>query len=180
MLPLSRICQRVMMLAIISMVAACATDATGPDAVLRALTPEQKTALRVSDVGAATQDGVVMPQFQIDRLVQLVKAEISKQSSQPIMKASTDGSSQAAKINIVLTEYDEGSAFARFMIAGLGQIKLAGDVIFVDGTTGQELGRYKVSKQFAFGGIYGATTRMEDVEEGFAKSVAEILHGTKT
>jgi hypothetical protein len=180
MLPLSRICQRIVLLAVIGMLAACATDSTAPDVVLQALTPEQKTTLRVSDVSAASQDGVVIPQFQIERLVGLVKAEISRQSAQSMVPASTDGTSQGAKIKIVLTEYDEGSAFARFMLIGLGQIKLAGDVIFVDGTTGQELGRYKVSKQFAFGGVYGATTRMEDVEEGFAKSVAQILRETKT
>jgi len=37
-----------------------------------------------------------------------------------------------------------------------------------------------VSKQFAFGGVYGASTKIEDVEEGFTRSVAEILREKKT
>ena len=65
------------------------------------------------------------------------------------------------------------------MLAGLGQIRLGGDVVFVDIRSGQEIGRYKLSKQFAFGGMYGATTRMEDVEAGFAKSVVELLREKK-
>jgi hypothetical protein len=179
MLPLSRICPRIGLLAAISLLAACATDSTAPDVVLQDLTPAQKTSLRVSDVGAAAQDGVTVPQFQLERLVGLVKAEIAKQAARSSVLPSVDGSPQAAKIKIVLTEYDEGSVVARMILLGLGQIKLGGDVIFVDGATGQELGRYKIVKQFAFGGIYGATTRMEDVEEGFAKSVAEILREKK-
>ena len=79
------------------------------------------------------------------------------------------------KIKIVITQYDEGNRFARFMLIGLGQIHLEGDVVFIDATDEKEVGRYKVSKDFAFGGIYGGITGMEDVEKGFAKSVAQIV-----
>ena len=61
------------------------------------------------------------------------------------------------------------------MLAGLGQIHIDGDVIFTDASTGQQVGAYKVSKDFSFGGLYGGVTRIEDVEEGFARSVAAIL-----
>jgi hypothetical protein len=76
---------------------------------------------------------------------------------------------------IVFTQYDDGNAFARFMLAGLGQIHIDGTVVFTDATTGREIGKYKVSKDFAFGGIYGVATHIEDVEKGFARSVAAIL-----
>jgi hypothetical protein len=78
-------------------------------------------------------------------------------------------------LKIVFTQYDDGNAFARFMLAGLGQIHIDGDVIFIDASSGQQLGAYKISKDFSFGGIYGGVTRIEDVEKGFAKSVAAIL-----
>jgi hypothetical protein len=35
--------------------------------------------------------------------------------------------------------------------------------------------QYKVSKDFAIGGVVGATTSVDDVEEGFAKSVAAVV-----
>ena len=78
-------------------------------------------------------------------------------------------------MKIVFTQYDRGNAFARFMIAGAGQIRIDADVMIVDAGNGQLVAQYQVSKQFAFGGVLGASTRIEDVEEGFTKSVAEIL-----
>jgi hypothetical protein len=44
-----------------------------------------------------------------------------------------------------------------------------------DPASSQELGRYSVTKTFAWGGIYGAVTKTDDVEEGFAQSVADGL-----
>jgi hypothetical protein len=73
---------------------------------------------------------------------------------------------------IVIAHYDEGNRFAPFMLIGLDQIYLDGDVVFVDPTSGQEIAKYKVSKNFAFGGMYGGITEMEDVEKEFAKSAA--------
>ena len=84
------------------------------------------------------------------------------------------------RMHIVFTGYDEGSSFARFMLAGLGQIRIGTDVTLRDEITDELLGRYEVSKQFAFGGIYGGATDMEDVEEGLAKGIAEILVPSET
>jgi Domain of unknown function (DUF4410) len=157
------------------LLASCATDVAQPDAVVRPLAPEQKAALRVADVSAETHEGVTMPKFQIDRLVELVKSELAAQ----LQQSAAVSASPTVMVKMIITEYDEGNAFARFMLAGLGQIRLGADVIFVNATSGEELARYKVSKQFAFGGIYGVSTRMEDVEEGFAKSVVAILQDKK-
>ncbi len=82
---------------------------------------------------------------------------------------------QALRLDVVFTRYDEGSAAARFVLIGLGQIPIEATVTLTDETTNQRLGEYKVSKQFALGGIAGATTDMSDVEEGEAKSVVEIF-----
>jgi hypothetical protein len=41
--------------------------------------------------------------------------------------------------------------------------------------SGESLGRYRVEKSFAGGGFYGASTGVEDVEYGFAKSVADVI-----
>jgi hypothetical protein len=59
--------------------------------------------------------------------------------------------------------------------AGLGQIHIDADVWVFDAATNESLGQYKVSKDFAFGGLYGLMTNIEDVEKGFARSVADIF-----
>jgi hypothetical protein len=63
------------------------------------------------------------------------------------------------------------------MLAGLGQIHIDGNVVLQDQATGDTLGQYEVTKTFAWGGIYGVATRMDDVEEGFAGAVAALLLG---
>jgi hypothetical protein len=78
-------------------------------------------------------------------------------------------------MNIVFTQYDEGNAAARFLLAGLGQIRIDADVSLLTPGSGATVATYKVSKDFSFGGLYGGTTNIHDVEKGFARSVAEIV-----
>ena len=78
-------------------------------------------------------------------------------------------------MKITFTRYDEGNAFGRFMLAGLGQIYIEGDVVLFDSQTMQAVASYKISKDFSFGGIYGGTTTIRDVEKGFALSVADAI-----
>ncbi|MBV9694943.1 MAG: hypothetical protein JO261_14695 [Alphaproteobacteria bacterium] len=79
-----------------------------------------------------------------------------------------------AQMKIHFTRFDRGSAFARAMLIGLGQIRIEANVILAN-SAGAPIGEYKVSKDFALGGAVGAATSVTDVEEGFAKSVAEIV-----
>ncbi len=39
------------------------------------------------------------------------------------------------------------------------------------------LAKSEITKTFAWGGIYGGTTEIKDVEEGFAEAVASVLLG---
>ena len=175
----SRIFSRLAFLSALTALAACATDVAAPDQVMHALTPEQIATLHVADISGEIQSGVAMPQFQLDRVVALVKSHMASDLPQAMAAANASDASPSTKIKMVFTDYDEGNVVARLFLAGLGQIKLGADVVFLDAATGQEIARYKLSKQFAFGGIYGGTTRMEDVEEGFAKSVVEIVREKK-
>lgn len=161
------------------LVSACATDPSAPASV-QMLTAEQKSTIRISDVSAEAKPGVFVAQYELDRISQMVKAELQKEVPTAVADANAPAGTPPAKLKLVITQYDEGSAFARFMLIGLGQIKLDADVLVVDGGTGQVIGQYQVSKDFAFGGIYGGTTQMKDVEEGFAKSVAQIFQEKKT
>ena len=59
---------------------------------------------------------------------------------------------------VTLTNYDEGSAFARAMLAGLGQIHVDGTVSLTNSETKAVLATYEAQKTFSWGGIYGAAT----------------------
>jgi hypothetical protein len=120
---------------------------------------------------AETKPGVTLSDGDATRMLRLIRTEITDQNPNAF---ALDGG-RRLKMKIVFTQYDEGNRFARFMLAGLGQIRIDGEVVLSDAQTGETLGRYEVSKQFAFGSIYGASTSIEDVEKGFAKSVADIF-----
>jgi hypothetical protein len=158
----------------VSLVSACAGSVSTPVAV-QALPSPLTAPPRVSDVSAEAQPGVTMASYDLERIVARVKGALATEVPQSVTVAGPAEGPRTMKIKLVFTQYDKGNAFARFMLAGLGQIHVDADVIFVDGTSGEQIGKYQISKQFAFGGIYGGSTSIEDVEEGFAKSVAEIL-----
>jgi hypothetical protein len=126
--------------------------------------------MRVSNVTADAQPGVAITPYELERAsVAEVTAAVASLAPAGAAGAPT------ARIRLVFTQYDKVNAFARAMLIGRGQIKIDADAYFVDDATDQPLGKYQVSKQFAFGGIYGGSTSVEDVEKGFAKSVADIL-----
>jgi hypothetical protein len=89
----------------------------------------------------------------------------------------TDQQTLYAVVNI--TRYDEGNAFARAMLAGLGQMHIDATVTLSDYQTKEELSKYEVTKTFAWGGLYGGFTDIKSVEEGFAKAVAASFSGKK-
>lgn len=93
-----------------------------------------------------------------------------------INEGSADPVTLKAIVNI--TRYDKGNAFARAMLAGLGQMKIAADVTLIDCVSSESLCKYEATKTFAWGGMYGAVTSMETIEGGFAKAVAEGIVGS--
>jgi hypothetical protein len=124
-------------------------------------------------VKVVAADGVVMNDISRQRLESNLLQKINE-------KKKNAQCATTAKRNFVLnskiTRYDEGSAFARAMLAGLGQIHIDGDFVLnlmLEGS--QSLAEFSVKKTFAWGGIYGASTRIEDVEPAFAEGVAEAI-----
>jgi hypothetical protein len=80
-------------------------------------------------------------------------------------------------VTIAFTRYDPGNAVARFMLAGLGQIHVNADVTLEDRSRPAVIGEFAVTKTFAWGGIYGGTTGIKNVEDGFAEAVAKVVLG---
>ena len=173
------------------MLAGCAGDTPRPVAVQAFENPEQPLeGYTHMVVTCDAMQGVEMPEREQQRVVSMVKQELeSRAPGRFVFLEPNEEASEAAPtteqpdmtepktavMKILFIEYDEGSAFARFMIAGAGQIRIDTDVTLRDKATYELLGEYEVSKQFALGGIYGGTTDVEDVEEGLAKGIAEIL-----
>src|SRR5690606_42084082 len=119
--------------------------------------PEQKSELKIADVMAEAAPGVDISRYDLDRIAGRLKGELQLRAA----------------------EMMAGNAFARAMLAGLGQIEIEADVFLID-AAGKTVAQYEVSKNFAFGGIYGASTSIEDVEVGFVKSVVEIVSEKQT
>jgi Domain of unknown function (DUF4410) len=146
----------------------CATSVSAPVAV-QPLALDASTPLHISDVSTDATAGVEVGDADLGLITQKVKAYIQAES--PAVMVSEGTSGYVMKIH--MTRFDRGNAFARSMMAGLGQIHIEGTVDLEE-TSGKKLAEYKVSKDFSLGGIAGGTTTVEDVEDGFAKSVAEI------
>lgn len=151
-------------------VVGCA-GSVAPPVVAMALPKAERANLHVDKVSTEAAAGVALTTVDTDRITQLVIADLNV-----VAPGMLDPAAAGAKsVRIVVTRYDEGSAAARFMLAGVGQIRLDGTVRVVDRASGRTIGEYRVEKQFAFGGLYGGLTSIKDVEAGFAKSVAALL-----
>ena len=156
---------------LVSLLTACAGSVSAPAAVTGLPQPD-RASLRLKDVRSEAGPGVAMTPEDLSRMSALVLAEIKAHT--PL--ASEPGQDDQVKtMNIAFTQYDEGNAAARFFPAGLGQIRMDADVSLLTPASGVTVATYKVSKDFSFGGLYGGTTNIHDVEKGFARSVAEIV-----
>jgi hypothetical protein len=148
--------------------AGCAGSISAPTAVAP-LTTVQKGDLRISDITADAANGLPMSDGDFGLISQKVRGYIN--AARPSVFADQNG---ALKMKIHFTKFNRGNAFARAMLIGLGQIVIEADVTLED-ASGKTVAVYKVSKDFAIGGLVGATTTVDDVEDGFAKSVAEVV-----
>lgn len=173
--PATRVVFVFAMLAMSSLLAGCAASVTAP-VVVSAYPADQLASLRIKDIRAESAVGVNMNQTDLTRIVDAVRAEIESAVPGKIVNATSPEFPSALTMKLTFTDYDSGNAFMRTMLAGLGQIHIDADIALIDDSNIVK-GQYKISKQFAFGGVVGGSTRIEDVEVGFAKSVAAILKG---
>jgi hypothetical protein len=85
------------------------------------------------------------------------------------------GSAEEVIVSGTITEYREGSRFARAMLIGLGSAKFASDVSFIDGRSGRELTKAKVDLLWAMGGLVGASQGIEDLIEKAGRQIADAI-----
>ena len=92
-------------------------------------------------------------------------------------RAGLSGPGRPVSITVQMTRYDKGNAFARAMLAGLGQIHIDASVAATNNATRATVMSFPVKKTFAWGGMVGAATQISDVEVGFAEKIAGGLTG---
>jgi hypothetical protein len=97
-------------------------------------------------------------------------------SAKKVMNAG-GGEKKAYEVDVTLTQFDKGNAFARAMLAGLGQIHIDGVVRLYEMPEKKKVSEFAIKKTFSWGGMYGASTSMEDIETTFADGIAATLTG---
>lgn len=113
--------------------------------------------------------GVVITSLEQQRLSDHVTTQVQG------LAGSGSRGQRSYRLAVQVTKYDKGNAIARAMLAGLGQMHLDGQITVYELPSQKPLSTFTISKTFAWGGIYGATTTMETVEEEFAKAVAKAI-----
>jgi hypothetical protein len=149
--------------------AGCAGSVSAPVA-MQAMPAEQKAALRIGGISTDADASLKTSEGEFGFIAQKVHAYIDAEKPGVIV----DGAPGALHMKIHFTTFDRGDTLARGMLMGMGQIRIEATVSLVD-ASGATVASNKIAKDFALGGVIGATTTVDDVENGFAKSVAEIV-----
>lgn len=125
------------------------------------------------DVNAS--QGVKILPYQEQRFAEEIKQKIEE-----MRKANPPAQTPVNyAVDVHLTRYQKGSKFERLMLAGLGQIHIDGDVDVFSLPQHKLLEAFAMKKTFAWGGVYGATTSIEDIENTFAAGVAQTVTGRR-
>lgn len=124
------------------------------------------------------ENAVTLSQTDTDRMTKLIVEDIKTDTSNRFQTINSAlPSPTTLQASVAIKRYDEGSAFARAMLIGLGQIHIDADVTLSDSLTKGNLAQYEVTKTFAWGGLYGGFTGIKGVEIGFCKAVADSILG---
>src|SRR4051812_29844136 len=156
---------------LLAVFAGCASTAGSAKTVAGLPANELARYTKVAFVASSAGDAATMSSAHRERIVALVARKLQQRAPARFTDlAAATPDAETLKVTIAFTRYDEGNTFARLMLAGLGQIHIDADVALEDGARAALLARYEVTKTFAWGGIYGATTSILDVEDGFAEA----------
>jgi hypothetical protein len=140
--------------------------------------PEQPGAMdRYSDltVTVASKESAQLTRTDTERIRALIVKHIGADAPGRFQIDLAGAGANGLEVAVAIKRYDEGNAFARFMLAGLGAMHIDADVAMIDSKTKQTIAEYEVTKTFAWGGIYGGGTTIWDIEDGFASAVAATI-----
>jgi hypothetical protein len=159
---------------VLLLLGACASDPPPPTPV-DALGSAQRATLRIAEITDEAAPGLAIAEADLNRILYQTKTEISVVRPDIWTPGNDAAGAPQVKVRMVITKYQPGDAGLRFLSPGLGRMEMGDDIFFVDARSGAQVAKYQVFKEFSGGGIWGATTSIQDVEKGFARSVALIL-----
>jgi hypothetical protein len=126
-----------------------------------------------AQVNVSAGAGVEITDLEEQRIARLISSDLEAMRLHNV----ANNDPKNCVVEVTITRYQKGNAFARAMLAGLGQIHIDANVKILAGTGNEKLADFTLTKTFAWGGIYGASTSMEDIEKTFASGVATSLTG---
>ncbi|HVO48436.1 MAG TPA: DUF4410 domain-containing protein [Steroidobacteraceae bacterium] len=151
--------------------AGCASTAPKAHFSQQIVASAQVTSADDVQVNVTAGNGVTMLNEEKSRMAEKIKARIdARKTGNPAA-----GAARTFEVDVDLTRYDKGNAFARAMLIGLGQIHIDGKAQVYLLPAHDAVGEFDLRKTFAWGGLYGAVTSMDDIENTFADGVAAAL-----
>lgn len=166
------------LLAAISLLLLSSCASTSPDNAKFTETLSKEQYLDANDTASVkveVNNNVIIEEHEKQRLARVLIKEINEQKIHNVDSADK----REFELYVFMTRYDKGNAFARAMLAGLGQIHIDAKVSMFLLPERKKIAEFDIDKTFAWGGLYGGFTSIESVEEGFAKGVAEAVTNIK-
>jgi hypothetical protein len=146
---------------------------TSPKATFRESLPRELhiDANDTAGVKVEASDGIIVERYEKQRLGRLIQEKIDIEK----LRNANPENEREFELEVLMTRYEKGNAFARAMLAGIGRIHIDATVTVFALPQRKKVGEFDIKKTFAWGGVYGAVTSIEDVEQGFADGVAEAV-----
>jgi hypothetical protein len=158
---------------IIATTAGCASSPPKPTFSHEMVAAAHVGVADVAQVNVDANESVKILSSEKARLAEKIQLKIDQRK----LANAGNGAGKTYEVDLHLSRYDKGSAFARAMLAGLGQIHIDGKVDIYQMPDHTLVGEFDLNKTFAWGGIYGAATSIEDIEDTFADGVAATATG---
>jgi len=158
---------------IIATTAGCASSRPKPTFSHEIVAASHVGVSDVAQVNVDAPESVKILKSEQSRLAEKIQQKIDNRK----LANAGNGAGKTYEVDLHLSRYDKGNAFARAMLAGLGQIHIDGKVDIYQMPDHTLVGEFDLNKTFAWGGIYGAATSMEDIEDTFADGVAATVTG---
>jgi Domain of unknown function (DUF4410) len=101
-------------------------------------------------IQTSAAEGVAVPEGSQDRIKNLIAAEVGYRSCPGRFANVCTEPAQSGDLLLLVrfTSYEEGNSFARFMMAGLGGMKIHADVAVKDGGSGDIICKGECGKTF--------------------------------
>ena len=128
---------------LVSLLSGCA--GTGGSHQLIGSPMDSSEASKFSDLLITVQpeNNVSLSQSDTDRMTKLIAEDIKTDNPSRFKTINTASpNSTTLQATVAVKNYDEGNAFARFMLAGLGQIHIDADVTLSDSLSKAKLAQY--------------------------------------